>query len=67
MESEQFQLKSRIFHIFPEYNKIEGAHNFDVCLIQTPKDYNGIHTDLSPHFDSIPCLSEKIDLSKVKN
>ena len=52
-------------HIYPDYNKIEGTLNFDVCLIKTPEDENGIHTDLSITFDSIPCLTETFDLSKV--
>ena len=52
-------------HIYPEYNEIQGSLNFDICLIQTPKDENGIYTDLSVSFDSIPCLTEEIDISKV--
>jgi len=51
-------------HIYPDYNKIKGSHNFDICLIQTPEDENGINTDLSVSFDSIPCLTEEIDLFK---
>ena len=65
MDSDEFQLTSKLFYIYPEYKKIEGAHNFDVCLIQTPQDNNGIHVDLSTSFDSIPCFAEEIDLSKV--
>ena len=53
-------------HIYPDYNKIEGSLNFDICLIQTPEDENGIKTDLSVPYDSIPCLpTEAIDISQV--
>ena len=53
-------------HIYPDYNKIQGSHNFDICLIQTPEDGNGIKTDLSVPYDLIPCLlTEEIDLSEV--
>ena len=41
------------------------ASNFDICLIKTPADQSGIHEDISPHFNSIPCLPEKFELKKV--
>ena len=44
-----------------------GASNFDVCLIKTPADRYGIHEDISPHFNSIPCLPDKFELEKVFN
>ena len=65
IESEQFQLRSRQFFIYPEYGKIDGAQNFDICLIKTPANEFGIHVDISSKFDSIPCLPAKIDLKKV--
>ena len=39
----------------------------DMCLIQTPKNEYGIFEDLSPQFESIPCLPETLDLEKVKS
>ena len=42
-----------------------GASNFDICLIKTPADRFGIHEDISPHFNSIPCLPDKFELEKV--
>ena len=65
MESEQFQLRSRLFRIYPEYGKIENSQNFDVCLIKTPTDNFGVHFDLSTKFFSVPCLVNEIDLTKV--
>ena len=67
MEKEQFQLRSRLFFIFPEYNRNEDAQNFDICLIKTAADEYGVHHDLSSKFDSIPCLPDEIDLKKVQN
>ena len=65
-EVDQFQIKSRNFVIYPEYGAIEGAQMHDICLIQTPKNEFGIFEDLSPQFESIPCLPETFDLVKVK-
>ena len=65
MEKGQFQLQSRLFFIYPEYNKIEGSQNFDICLIKTAADEYGVHYDLSSKFDSIPCLPDEINLKKV--
>ena len=65
LEKEEFQLKSRLFFIYPEYNKIEGSQNFDICLIKTAADEYGVHHDLSSKFDSIPCLPDEINLKKV--
>ena len=65
-EVDQFQMKSRNFIIYPEYSAIEGAQMHDICLIQTPKNEFGIFEDLSPKFESIPCLPETFDLEKVK-
>ena len=63
--TKEFQLKSRNFFIYPEYGKVKGSHNFDICLIKTPANDFGIHVDLSSEFDSIPCLPDEIDLKKV--
>ena len=65
IEPDQFQLKSRLFYIYPEYGKVDGTQNFDICLIKTPANEFGIHEDLSSKFDSIPCLPDKIDLAMV--
>jgi len=65
-EVDQFQMKSRNFIIYPEYGAIEGVQMHDICLIQTPKNEFGIFEDLSPQFESIPCLPELFDLEKVK-
>ena len=67
IEPDEFQMKSKLFFIYPDYNRTSGANNFDICLVKTPADEFGIHEDLSPKFDSIPCLPEKIDLEKVCN
>ena len=39
--------------------------NFDICLIKTEVDQYGLHLDLSPNFDTIPCLPDKINLTEV--
>ena len=39
--------------------------NFDICLIKTEVDQYGLHLDLSPNFDTIPCLPDKINLKEV--
>ena len=44
-----------------------GASKFDICLIKTPADRYEIHEDISPHFNSIPCLPDKFELEKVLN
>ena len=67
MEIEEFQLKSRVFHIYPDYETSPGAQNYDVCLIQTPADKYGFVIDISDRFESIPCLPSHIDLKKVLN
>ena len=64
VDLEEFQLRSRVFFNYPEYGKIDGSQNYDVCVIQTPNDNFGVPYDLSTKFFSIPCLPEKIDLSK---
>ena len=66
IEPDQFQIKSRDFYIYPDYDQSIGQ-NYDICLVKTPADEFGIHEDLSPKFDSIPCLPDKIDLEKVCN
>ena len=66
-ESNEFQLKSNLFFIYPEYGKIDGTQNFDICLIKTSANEFGIHEDLSSKFDTIPCLPKTIDLSKVRS
>ena len=65
IESDQFQLKSRIFYNYPFYDQANGT-NYDICLVQTPANEYGIHEDLSSRFDSIPCLPENTDLKKVR-
>ena len=65
LEVDQFQLTSRKFIIHPEYGEIEGAQTNDICLIKTPENKFGIFEDLSPKFESIPCLPETFDLEKV--
>ena len=67
LEKEEFQLRSRLFFIYPEYNKVEGAQNFDICLIKTASDEYGVHLDLSSKLDAIPCLPDEIDLKKVQS
>ena len=67
LEKEEFQLRSRLFFIYPEYNKVEGAQNFDICLIKTAADEYGVHLDLSSKLDAIPCLPDEIDLKKVQS
>ena len=67
MEIDEFQLKSRVFYIYPEYIKSSGAQNYDVCLIQTPADKYGFLIDISDFFESIPCLPNRIDLKQVLN
>ena len=67
MEIEEFQLKSRVFYIYPDYETSSGAQNYDVCLIQTPADKYGFVIDISDRFESIPCLPDQIDLKKVFN
>ena len=62
---DEFQLTSRKFIIHPEYGEIEGAQTNDICLIKTPENKFGIFEDLSPKFESIPCLPETFDLEKV--
>ena len=63
---DEFQLTSKKFIIHPEYSAKEGAETHDICLIQTPENEFGIFEDLSPKFESIPCLPETFDLEKVK-
>ena len=63
---DEFQLTSRKFIIYPEYGVFEGVQTHDICLIQTPEIEFGILEDLSPKFESIPCLPETFDLEKVK-
>ena len=65
--TDQFQSRSRLFFIYPEYNDMTGASNFDICLIKTQADRYGIHEDISPHFNSIPCLPDKFELKMVRN
>ena len=65
-EVDQFQMKSKNFNIYPEYGAIEDAQLHDICLIQTPQNEFGIFEDLSPQFESIPCLPEIFDLEMVK-
>ena len=66
LEVDQFQLTSKKFIIHPEYGAKEGAQTHDICLIQTPENEFGIFEDLSPKFDSIPCLPESFDSEKVQ-
>ena len=63
---DEFQLTSRKFIIYPEYGVFEGVQTHDICLIQTPENEFGIFEDLSPKFDSIPCLPESFDSEKVQ-
>ena len=63
---DEFQLTSKKFIIYPEYDDKEGAKTHDICLIQTPENEFGIFEDLSSKFESIPCLPETFDLEKVK-
>ena len=66
IEPDEFQLKSNIFFIHPDYNTTYGANNFDICLVQTPPNEYGVYEDLSTNFDFIPCLPDKeIELEKV--
>ena len=63
---DEFQLTSKKFIIHPEYGKIEDTKTHDICLIQTPENEFGIFEDLSPKFESLPCLLETFDLEEVK-
>ena len=63
---DEFQLTSKKFIIHPEYSAKEGAETHDICLIQTPENEFGIFEDLSPKFETIPCLPETFDLEMVK-
>ena len=63
---DEFQLTSKKFIIHPEYGKIEDTKTHDICLIQTPENEFGIFEDLSPKFESLPCLPETFDLEEVK-
>lgn len=66
IDVEQFELKSRNFFVYPEYDrKVDGAQNFDICLIKTSADEFNVHYDLSQNFEMIPCLPEKLDLREV--
>ena len=63
---DEFQLTSKKFIIHPEYSAKEGAETHDICLIRTPENEFGIFEDLSPKFETIPCLPETFDLEMVK-
>ena len=63
-EVEQFQMQSNEFFIHPEYNST--TENFDICLIKTASDIDGINNDLSANFEAIPCLPENFELEKVE-
>lgn len=63
IEQNQFQLRSRLFFIYPEYGN--GSKNFDICLIKMPANEYGVLEDMSSQFESIPCLPEEIDFEKV--
>ena len=65
MEVDQFQLKSSIMQIYDKFETIDGVPNFDVCLIKTESDENGIQFDLSAQFDHIPCFSKMLNLEEV--
>ena len=65
MEVDQFQLKSTIMQIYDKFETIDGIPNFDVCLIKTETDENGIHFDLSAQFDRIPCFPKVFNLNEV--
>ena len=65
MDVDQFQLKSSIMKIYDEFETINGIPNFDVCLIKTETDKNGIHFDLSAQFDHIPCFPKVLNLTEV--
>ena len=68
IEVDEFQLKSNIFFIHPDYNTTYGANNFDICLLKTPPNEFGVHEDLTTKFDFIPCLPDKeIELEKVRS
>ena len=58
-------MKSKEFFIYPEYKLNDEAQNFDICLIKTPINSNGLHHDLSSQFDHVPCLPDIIDLNEV--
>ena len=66
IEVDEFRLTSKKFIIHPEYSAKEGAETHDICLIRTPENEFGIFEDLSPKFETIPCLSETFDLEMVK-
>ena len=65
IDNEEFQFSSRLFYIHPEYDEIGDARNFDICLIKTSVDENGMHRDLSSNFETIPCLPDALNLKKV--
>lgn len=64
-DEEEFQFSSRLFFIHPEYDETGDAQNFDICLIKSPVDVNGIRRDLSLNFETIPCLPDALNLKKV--
>ena len=57
-------MQSNEFFIHPKYNLT--THNFDICLIKTTSDINGIYNDLSASFEAIPCQPENFELEKVR-
>ena len=65
MEVDQFQLESSIMKIYDKFETIDGVPKFDVCLIKTETDENGIHFDLSEQFDRIPCFPKMLNLTEV--
>ena len=65
MDVDQFQLKSSIMKIYDKFETIDGIPKFDVCLIKTETDENGIHFDLSEQFDRIPCFPKMLNLTEV--
>ena len=65
IDKEEFQFSSRLFYIHPEYDETGDAQNFDICLIKSSIDENGIRRDLSSNFETIPCLPDALNLKKV--
>ena len=65
MERDQFQIKSRLMFVYPEYDQEHGSKNFDVCLIKTFEKELENHNDLSLGFSAIPCLPEETDSEQV--
>ena len=65
IDKEEFKFSSRLFYIHPEYDETGDAQNFDICLIKSSIDENGIRRDLSSNFETIPCLPDALNLKKV--